>query len=127
MRFRLATLTCSPASEYVSANRSRSRDPNSLDSNTRVRCSHTHIQARNHILAPVSAPAEPDAERNSRSSLVVPGRQVALCRSALRKQSVQVPHKPALRSRSQVPPNQRPIRQPLKTLKRLFRERELYS
>src|SRR6516225_10015127 len=66
IRTRPATLTCSPASECVSATRTRSCGPNSLDSNILVLCSYTHIQARNHISAPVSAPAEPDAERNSR-------------------------------------------------------------
>src|SRR5215469_7157585 len=60
------TLTCSPASECVSATRTRSCGPNSLDSNILVLCSYTHIQARNHISGPVSAAAEPDAERNSR-------------------------------------------------------------
>jgi hypothetical protein len=60
------TLTCSPASECVSATRTRSCGPNSLDSNILVLCSYTHIQARNHISAPVSAAAEPDAERNTR-------------------------------------------------------------
>ena len=99
---------------WVSATRTRSRGPNSFDSNTRVLCSHTHIRARNHI----SAPAEPDAVRNNQSSravlcrLVVPGRQAALHRQSVeckpgrhrwvaRRRPVQAPHKLGLRSRSQ--------------------------
>jgi hypothetical protein len=128
--FRSATVACSPAGECVSATRTRSRGPNSFDSNIRVLCcSHTHIQVRNHI----SAPAEPDAERNNRLSravpcrVVVPGTQAAMRISALRRGSVEVAHKSGLRSRSQARPNQRPMRQPLKTLKRLLRDRELYS
>jgi hypothetical protein len=131
------------AIEIVSATRTRSRGPNSLDSNSRVQCTHTQIQPRNHISAPVSAPAEPDAERNSRSSrvvlhrVVVPGRRAAPRRQqsveckpgrwVVRRTPVQAPHKLGLRIRTQAPPNQQPMRQPLKTLKRLLLERELYS
>ena len=79
---------------WVSATRTRSRGPNSFDSNTRVLCSHTHIRARNLC------------------RLVVPGRQAALHRQSVeckpgrhrwvaRRRPVQAPHKLGLRSRSQ--------------------------
>lgn len=120
-----------------------SRVAEANDSNSRVQCTHTQIQPRNHISARVSAPAEPDAERNSRSSravlhrVVVPGRRAAPRRQqsveckpgrwVVRRTPVQAPHKLGLRIRTQAPPNQQPMRQPLKTLKRLLLERELYS